>query len=100
MAAGGEPGKAMDLTGDALTSPSRVRERRYDAGPLEDSDRQRIAYILLSLLALVLVWALGTVTLRPGQEKSVLDLLQIVLSPLIALVSAVTGFYYGSKAQG
>jgi len=89
---------------DLTTSPVEnfdnkpfFQEKDYDPRPQEDSARRRITYILLGLLGVVLIWALGSITFCQNSEEEVMNILQIVLSPLIALVSAATGFYFGSK---
>lgn len=82
-----------------------VEQKPYDPRPHEDAARRRIAYILLGLLGIVVVWALIAITfVLPTIEttdetkiKYVTDVLQIILGPIIALVSAATGFYFGSK---
>ena len=70
----------------------------YDPRPLEDKARRRIAYLLIALLAL-LVTALpsmvvfGVITVDEVKEFGV------ILSPLVALVSAATGFYFATKGN-
>ena len=94
--------KGLDLTKDPTVKSDKeelFQEKSYDPRPQEDSARRRIAYILLGLLAIVLIWALGSITLWPGSEEKIVKVLQIVLGPIIALVSAATGFYFGSKAK-
>lgn len=80
----------------------QFREKKYDPRPQEDAARRRIAYILLVLLGIVVVWALVAITFYlPTSDEAkieyVTDVLQIILGPIIALVSAATGFYFGSK---
>jgi Holin of 3TMs, for gene-transfer release len=88
----------LDLTADQIVAPTPTfEEKAYDPRPQEDSARRRIAYILLALLGFVLVWSLGYVSFYPMQVEAIAKILQLVLSPLIALVSAATGFYFGSK---
>ena len=73
------------------------KEEKYNPRIQEDSARRRIAYILLGLLAVVLIWALLSVTFCPDSEQRIVNILQIILGPIIALVSAATGFYFGAK---
>ena len=68
----------------------------YDPRPHEDKARRRIAYWLLGILSVLLIWilglvSLGTITIEQLKEFS------IILGPVITLVSAATGFYYGTK---
>ncbi len=95
--------KSLDLTNEetvaAQDETKPIEEKEYDSRPQEDSARRRIAYILLGLLGFVLGWALLTVSIVPESVYDVTDVLQIVLGPIIALVSAATGFYFGSKSN-
>ena len=73
-------------------------ERPNDPGPLEDKARRRIAYLLIALLALMIVALLAGVVfgIIPVSEIEEFD---VILGPLVALVSAATGFYYASKGE-
>lgn len=68
----------------------------YDPRPQEDAARRNIAYLLIGLLwvlvsgILVLV-AFKSITLQDIKEFAV------ILGPVVTLVSAATGFYYGTK---
>jgi hypothetical protein len=93
----------LDLTtdpNDVIGSNHPYAEKPYDARPQEDSARRYIAYTLVGLLGFVVAWALLTVTFWCGKSDEVVKILQIVLTPIITLVSAATGFYYGSKSIG
>ena len=98
----GEDEDLRNLTTDSDTESDIddvFLEEDYNPRPQEDSARRRIAYILLGLLAIVLIWALVSITLLPDSEERIVKVLEIVLGPIIALVSAATGFYFGSKAN-
>jgi Mn2+/Fe2+ NRAMP family transporter len=78
----------------------RLELKEYDPRPGEDSARRRIAYALLIILAFV-VFA-SFVSFWGGQPREVDSLIkfaQILLGPIVPLVSAATGFYYGTKSQ-
>lgn len=71
----------------------------YDAEKFHDEARKQIANYLLLLLAGVIalfMCSLFTLAEKPtfDQYKSVLEML---LTPILTLVSAATGFYFGSK---
>ena len=71
----------------------------YDPRPQEDSARRNIAYLLIGLLwvivgGMLILVACGAIQLTDLPEFS------IVLGPIVALVSAATGFYYGTKNTG
>jgi hypothetical protein len=73
----------------------------YDPGRYQDATRSYIAYWLLTLLTLMvlggfgMLFALEEVTFE--HLKSILDL---VFGPIVALVSAATGFYFGAQQFG
>ena len=70
--------------------------RTYDPRPLEDKARRRIAYLLIALLALMIVALLAGVVFGviPVSEIEEFD---VILGPLVVLVSAATGFYFASR---
>lgn len=75
-----------------------VREERYD--PTRDSEKMRgaIAIVLLSILAAVILFAfIGLWTMRITIDDTRV-ILELLFAPLVGLVGAVTGFYYGSRA--
>lgn len=82
---------------DLLSEKEVIEEKPYNPRKQEDKARRIIAYFLLGLLAFIVAWSLITITIFPDQKENIVDILQIILLPVIALVSAATGFYYGSK---
>jgi uncharacterized membrane protein len=89
---------------DALGGPARAAKNAFSAtAPTIDRDRERmrgwIALALIGLLAAVLLAAfigLLTATISAHDLK---ELLPVFLGPLIALVSAATGFYFGGAKK-
>ncbi|MCC6921569.1 MAG: hypothetical protein IT525_00665 [Nitrosomonas sp.] len=64
----------------------------------EPAARRMIAYLLIGLLGLVvsgMLILLGFGIIDVDHIKE----LGVILSPIIALVSAATGFYYGTKSN-
>jgi hypothetical protein len=86
-----------DFTDEQLTSrDDELTKVPYDPRPHEDKARRQIAYWLLGILSGLLIWMLlllsfGIVPITELKEFS------IILGPVITLVSAATGFYYGTK---
>lgn len=90
-----------ELTNDYVPQNDFSMEK-YDPRPQEDTARRVIAYVLLGMLAGVLLFSFVSLIIAQVKSNkedvdSLIKVLQIILSPLIALVSAATGFYYGSK---
>jgi hypothetical protein len=102
MANSEEQSVDLSQTEDASKDkPSEVgKGGAYDPAPLEDIARRRIAYWLLGLLTFICLFSFEVVLMWPEKLDHVMRLLELILSPVIALVSAATGFYYGSKRQG
>lgn len=68
----------------------------YDPRPLEDRARRRIAYLLIALLSLLVMALLAMVVFDVITVAEIKEF-GVILGPLVALVSAATGFYYGTK---
>lgn len=71
----------------------------YDSRPQEDSARRYIAYSLIGLLwvlvgGILILVSFGSIHLSEIKEFAV------ILGPIVTLVSAATGFYYGTKSTG
>jgi hypothetical protein len=72
--------------------------RPFDPEPQRERLRGWIALGLLAMLALVLVCSF--ISLWAGIDGEKLQtVLTILVGPLVALVSAATGFYYGSHTD-
>lgn len=92
--------KEEDLSNEDLptsTGESEFETEPYDPRPGEDEARKYMAYALLSLLSFIIVYILVGVVCDWLEIEDAKSLLQLILSPVIALVSAATGFYYGAK---
>ncbi|MDD5271426.1 MAG: hypothetical protein PHU14_01780 [Methylovulum sp.] len=91
---------SLDYSNDAvnkgkITSPHLGDT--YDPRPQEDGARRTIAYLLIGLLwlvvgALFILIAFGAIAVADIKDFAV------VLGPVVTLVSAATGFYYGTKS--
>jgi hypothetical protein len=80
-----------------VASPTEFVARPYDPRPMEDAARRRIAYLLISLLIGICAVSFLAVLRCSIPVEDVIKLLQVILGPVVALVSAATGFYYGTK---
>jgi hypothetical protein len=92
---------SVDL--DQGKPPSEVQPpetKPYDPEPHRDRMRGVLALVLLGTLAGTVVFSFVVILWKPDRSKDVHDLLGIVFSPLVALVGAATGYYFGSRDQG
>ncbi len=92
---------SIDLSGQI---PPAIRPQTIPTGVSFDPEPQRermrgwIALTLLGMLALVLL--LTFISMWAGMNTEVLQtVLTIIFGPLVALVGAATGFYYGSRSS-
>ena len=69
--------------------------RDYDPDEHADHTRQRIAYGLLFLLAFIVVGIFATLWFTDLAVTEIKEF-AVILGPVITLVSAATGFYYGA----
>ena len=78
---------------------ARPRLVAYDPSPQREYVRGLIALVVVALFALLVIGALTIAAFGDAPRwKQVADSLGLLLSPVVALVGAVTGFYYGEKA--
>ncbi|GEM_PF-1468643 len=93
--------KSLDFSGDNISDEqpqSPQLGEAYDPRPHEDGARRVIAYLLIGLLFLTVIGmfielSFGIIAVTDIKEFSV------VLGPIVTLVSAATGFYYGTKSN-
>jgi hypothetical protein len=71
----------------------------YNLDKTRERARAYLASSLTLLLATVVLILVVAVTARSYPTKEAVDLLGVLLSPLVALVGAATGFYYGGKTK-
>ena len=85
-----------DKISEKQDPPSPTEGSDYDPRPDDNKARRRIAYALIALLAASIV-AIFTLLGLGIIDVAELEKFGVILSPLITLVSAATGFYYGTK---
>lgn len=93
-------GNVLDFSKEASQHKAEtvVVGEEYDSRPHEDNARRTIAYLLIGLLwliiaAMLIMVAFGSITVEDLKDFSV------IIGPIITLVSAATGFYYGTKTS-
>jgi hypothetical protein len=72
------------------------RDKPYDPSQDREKIRGRIALILTCCLVGIVAVSLILILTLVDIEK-IKDTLEIILSPVVGLVGAVTGFYFGEK---
>lgn len=97
---GGNEPEELDWSNQPQESHTKSPEigEDYDPRPQEDQARRHIAFLLIGLLWLIVgcifvLIAFGTVIATDIKEFT------SVLGPIVTLVSAATGFYYGTKSK-
>ena len=78
--------------------PAPRAGKAHHPRPREDRARRRIAYLLIALLALLVV-ALPAMVVFDVIPVGEIKEFGVILGPLVALVSAATGFYYAGSRQ-
>jgi len=79
----------------AYTPPSQ----EYNPEPDREKIRGKIAQELIWLLIGIIVLSLILVLLFPGDLEKIKTVLELILSPLFALVGTATGFYFGANSK-
>jgi hypothetical protein len=88
----GEP-EEIDLGELDLSGPSPLLGK---ARKVEDT-RARLAFSLLALLSLVLVLLFVLLFIHTISTQEFTQLAGLLLAPLVGLVAAATGYYYGGE---
>lgn len=109
----GDPPSLFDLSGEIPTVMHPTAETApYDATRDREQARGQIAFYLLNLLAFIIIGSFCLVGLafmvhwgKTGGPvdiaqltASIKQLLELMLTPIIGLVGAATGFYFGEKS--
>ncbi len=74
----------------------------YDPGRDRENVRGHLAYIVVGLFALLVgltLWIASKAVTNNDELQRLMQMLGVLLAPVVALVGAVTGFYYGEKAS-
>ena len=84
--------------------PPSFAVEKYDPVRSIDHARKYIAYALIAILAVVIVFVLSAVVWMLGHESPdrakydyLVGVVNIVFGPIVTLVGSATGFYFGSQ---
>jgi hypothetical protein len=95
--------QTLDLTEGPIArglSPHSFVSSPYNIDRDREQKRGLIALILVGLLAAVVLLSFAGLLTSRIELKDLKELLTVILSPLVALVGAATGFYFGEKSKG
>ena len=87
-----EPGESLPPPAPGLPLPSAIPVEQQ-----REALRGRIAAWLLAILGFIVVGSFVSLWFGWGETAALTDLLTLLFAPMIGLVGAVTGFYYGEK---
>lgn len=79
----------------ALTLPGGLTAEPFKAIEMRENVRGVIAKWLVLILAALVTVPFWFIAWRGDQAEAVVQILQIVLGPVVALVGSATGFYFG-----
>ena len=89
----------LDYSDDLPADGSSIQlGGEYDPRPQEDAARRVIAYLLIGLLWVLVAGILILVSFKTINLPDIKEF-SVVLGPVVTLVSAATGFYYGTKSK-
>lgn len=88
----------LDLSNETPVEGAKFSPAPYDSAPHEDRARRHIAYSLIGLLW-VIVGSLFILVAYHSVSVTEVKEFAVVLGPVVTLVSAATGFYYGTKSN-
>lgn len=77
--------------------------RPYNSQQQLDAVRSRLTYCLVGLLAISIVGGFALVLTAPLTDlplDGIRLIIEIIITPTVALVSAATGFYFGAQLSG
>jgi hypothetical protein len=104
MNIGEQPSEVLDATVPDPNEPApgldKPTSKPFDPDEFRDQARKRITYWLLALLTILFLFAFASLYLVEGKPsfEHLKSLIEMLLGPLIALVSAATGFYFGAQS--
>jgi hypothetical protein len=90
----------LDLTDETVPASTEADKppdaKPYDLVKERESMRGRVAGALLVILAFIVIGAFFSLWFNWAKEEELKTVLTILFGPVIGLVGAATGFYFGS----
>ncbi len=92
-------GETIDLGWVAQDEPQPFKVIPYDPARDRESTRGRIAFCLIGTLAGMVIFILLLLWFHPDRVQEVKDVTEILYAPIVGLVGAATGYYFGSHER-
>ncbi len=70
----------------------------YDPMKARESVRSAVALILIGIMAATIIASFILLWIHPDRSRELHDLLALIFGPLVALVGAAIGYYFGAQA--
>ncbi len=89
----------VDLTAEAPQSEWNPSADSYDPNPQREQVRGTIAWVLLGIFGLTILFAFIGVAFQWTEYDNIKDMLGILLPPITGLVGSAIGFYFGRGTE-
>ena len=91
----------IDLANVEGTPPARNAPRQEPYDPTHDREvvRARVAYLMIGLLIVIVAAMLAGLLSGYLSAETTEKVAAIILSPVVGLLGAVLGFYYGEQSR-
>jgi uncharacterized membrane protein YeaQ/YmgE (transglycosylase-associated protein family) len=98
---GGGMSKDIDLTDVETSAPVRnmLRDEPYDPTRDREVVRARVAYLMIGLLIGIVGAMIGGLLTGYLSADATEKVAAVILSPVVGLLGAVLGFYYGEQSR-
>jgi hypothetical protein len=92
-------GMEVDLTKESPGSMWSPSADSYDPNPQREQVRGTIAWVLLGIFGLTILFAFVAVAFKWTDYDNIKDMLGILLPPITGLVGSAIGFYFGRGTE-
>lgn len=87
-----------DFGSPAPVPVTEAKAVRYNPDRVRENMRGLLAIWLIGIMAATIVGSFLLLWIHPDRSKELHELLALVFGPLVALVGAATGYYFGSQS--
>ena len=89
----------VDLTSESPQSEWNPTGDSYDPNPQREQVRGTIAWVLLGIFGLTILFAFIALACEWTEYENIKDMLGILLPPITGLVGSAIGFYFGRGTE-